>query len=191
MGCNAGLSNTNGQSNVCIGQNAGKNNASGRYNTILGNNAGSSYTGYGNVFIGYSAGSKETGGNKLYIANSATNPLIYGEFNEAQPCNQQFTIYGKTTINGPLNYGEDAQVTDDYEVTIAGIDFYNLGQVITFRAGTANTGACTVDINSLGPKDLKSNHDQDPADNYIEVGSMVMAVFDGTNFQMIQPDANP
>jgi hypothetical protein len=56
---------------------------------------------------------------------------------------------------------------------------------------TANTGACTVNVNGIGAKNLLMLHDQTPADNYIEAGSIVVAVYDGTSFQMIQPDANP
>ena len=46
-------------------------------------------------------------------------------------------------------------------------------------------------MNSLGAKSLKSLHDQDPPNNYIEAGSVVMAIYDGSEFQIVSPDANP
>lgn len=96
-----------------------------------------------------------------------------------------------TVIQGRVNFGADAEGTDTYVISIPGITVYVTGLTVTFTANTANTGACTLNINALGAISLKSLHDQDPADNYIESGSVVMAVYDGTNFQMIQPDANP
>jgi hypothetical protein len=63
--------------------------------------------------------------------------------------------------------------------------------VIYFYANTLNTGACTININGLGAKALKSLHDQDPQDSYIEAGSMVHAIYDGSVFQMLQADCNP
>ena len=46
-------------------------------------------------------------------------------------------------------------------------------------------------IFSLAAISLKSLHDQDPADSYIEAGSIVTLIYDGTNFQIQSPDANP
>ena len=94
-------------------------------------------------------------------------------------------------IRKQMNYGTDTASSDTYVVGMTGITAYTEGLIIVFEAKTANTGACTVNVNSLGAKSLKMLHDQDPADNYIEDGSIVVAIYDGTNFQLIQPDANP
>jgi len=91
-----------------------------------------------------------------------------------------------------INFAADAEASDTYVITLdPAPTAYTTGMMITFTANTANTGACTVNVNSLGAKSLKSLHDQDPANDYIESGSVVVAVYDGTNFQIIQPDANP
>lgn len=91
-----------------------------------------------------------------------------------------------------LNFAADAQASDDYVITLSPAPTaYTTGMPIYFTANTANTGACTVNVNGLGAKSLKSLHDQDPADSYIEAGSVVHAVYDGTNFQIMNPDANP
>jgi len=89
-----------------------------------------------------------------------------------------------------LNYFTDAGSTDDYVATLSpAATAYTTGMMVTFKANTANTGACTVNVNGLGAKALKRGVSTDPADNFIKAGSIVVAVYDGTNFQMIQPAA--
>ena len=98
---------------------------------------------------------------------------------------------GGITANG-INFAADGESSDAYAITLSpAILEYKTGQMIVFTATTANTGACTLNVNGLGAKSLKSLHNQDPADNYIEAGSIVVVVYDGTNFQIVSPDANP
>lgn len=102
-------------------------------------------------------------------------------------------LYGTSGLFPTINYVADTSVVNDtYGITLnPAPTAYFAGMEITFKAGVANTGACTINVNALGAKSLKSLHDQDPADNYIEVGSIVKLIYDGTNFQIISPDANP
>lgn len=89
-------------------------------------------------------------------------------------------------------YAQDTASTDAYVVALAKAPTaYAAGLHLYFKAVTANTGACTLNVNGLGAKSLKSLHDQDPADSYIEAGSIVEVMYDGTNFQILNPDANP
>jgi hypothetical protein len=82
-------------------------------------------------------------------------------------------------------YAADSVGTDAYAITLAPAPAaYAAGQVFWFSAGTANTGACTLNVNGLGIKTIKKNHDADLADNDIEIGSVIGVVYDGTNFQM-------
>jgi len=105
--------------------------------------------------------------------------------------NGTVTVTGNLSVQGAFNYGADAQANDDYEVAIDGLTALVKGMVVIFEANTANTGACTLEITSIGDLDaIKKLHDQDPGDNDIEDGSMVMVVFDGTNWQMMNPEAN-
>lgn len=92
---------------------------------------------------------------------------------------------------GWYNYGADAGGTDDYAISIEGITKLTTGMTVTFYANTANTGACTLNVSGLGAKPLKVKHDQDPENDYIEAGSMIQVVYDGTNYQVQTPDANP
>lgn len=198
IGLYAGSAHVSGNDNIFIGNSAGGQHQIGTTNVMIGPYAGlTNTTGSGNVFIGNTAGKYDLGDNKLYIdnqdrtndANAKKQSLVYGEFSNV-PTSQQLTINGKTTTNGPLNYGTAAGASNAYTVSIPGISAYAIGMVITFQANAANTGACTVNVNSLGTISLKMKHDQDPTANYIENGSMVIAVFDGVYFQMIQPAAN-
>ncbi len=93
--------------------------------------------------------------------------------------------------NASYTYAADAQASDAYAITLSPAPAaYATGQVFTFKANTANTGAATLNVNSLGAKTIKKLHDQDLADNDIEVGSIVTVVYDGTNFQMASQIAN-
>lgn len=197
VGCQSGIEDgeygTPGNDNVYLGYRAGATSFIGNQNVYIGSYAGETNNNYssGRVFIGYQAGRNEANGNKLYIDNSSsTTPLIYGEFNATMTL-RQLTINGKTTTNGSFNYGADNGTANTYVVAIQGITAYVAGMVVVFNAKTANTAAaCTLNINSLGAKSLFMKHDQNPTLNFIEAGSIVMAVYDGTAFQMMQPAAN-
>jgi hypothetical protein len=84
------------------------------------------------------------------------------------------------------NYAADGAVTDAYTITLSPAPTaYTAGMVITFKANTANTGAATLNVNSLGAKTIKKNQSSDLGDNDILSGSIVTVVYDGTNFQII------
>ncbi len=92
---------------------------------------------------------------------------------------------------GALVYAADAGSNDTYAITLSPAPAaYVNGMRISFKANTANTGAATLNVNSLGAITIKKNHDQDLADNDIEVGQIVDVIYDGTNFQMQSQLAN-
>lgn len=133
-----------------------------------------------------------TFGNGETISNTTNGTLDFGAAN--------LTTTGKVTSTGAayfasLNYlgvANNTAGTDDYILTPSNaLTAYATGQMFTFVADTANTGACRINITSLGLKSLKSLNNQDPADNYIEAGSHVLIAYDGTYFQILSPDANP
>lgn len=93
--------------------------------------------------------------------------------------------------NGSYVYAADAGSSDAYAITLSPApSAYAAGQEFRFKANTANTGAATLNVNSLGAKTIKKLNDQDLADNDIEVGQIVTVVYDGTNFQMQSQIAN-
>ena len=87
--------------------------------------------------------------------------------------------------NGPAFQATDTGTANTYVIALSpAITAYAAGQEITFKAGAASTGASTLNVNTLGTKALKKLHDQDIASGDIEAGSIVTAVYDGTNFQV-------
>ena len=92
--------------------------------------------------------------------------------------------------NSKFIYAADAESTDTYVITLTpAISAYATGQIFTFKANTANTGAATLNVNSKGAKTIKKLHDQDLENNDIESGSIVTVVYDGTNMQLQTPQA--
>lgn len=85
-------------------------------------------------------------------------------------------------------FAADAGSTDTYVVTLDPVPLaYVTGEHYRFKANTANTGACTVNFNSLGAKTIKKaagGITTDLADNDIRAGQWVDLVYDGTNMQM-------
>jgi len=81
MGCLAMRDLTSGSANIGIGPRAAYRNTNGSSNVILGNYAGCNFTGSCNVFIGYLAGSGEASVSScLIIGCSAAGCLIHGDF---------------------------------------------------------------------------------------------------------------
>jgi hypothetical protein len=90
-----------------------------------------------------------------------------------------------------FNSCSDAGSTDAYACSLSpAITSYTTGGTVWFKAATANTGAATLNLNSLGAKTIKKQKDQDLADNDIKAGQWVALSYDGTNFQMLSPVSN-
>ena len=89
-------------------------------------------------------------------------------------------------------YGSDTAADDDYLVDLSpALMSYSVGTSVYFDANNANVGPCTLNVNSIGADDIKMLHDQDPPNDYIEEGSIIHVIHDGTNWQIQTPDANP
>lgn len=89
----------------------------------------------------------------------------------------------------PIGVGcTDAVGTDSYACTLSpAITAYVTGACHEFKAGTANTGAATINFNALGAKTIvkvAGGVTTALADNDIRSGSVVSLCYDGTNMQM-------
>lgn len=83
------------------------------------------------------------------------------------------------------DYAADSVGTDSYAITVTPAPTaLSTGDVFVFKAGTANTGAATLNVNSLGAKTIKKKNDQDLVTGDIELNQIVTVVYDGTNMQM-------
>lgn len=89
------------------------------------------------------------------------------------------------------NYATSTTGDDTYVVTLSPVPAaYAAGMVVRFKPDTANTGACTLNVNSLGAKAIKLNVSDDPPNNTIKANTVATVVYDGTNFQLINtPEA--
>lgn len=85
-----------------------------------------------------------------------------------------------------MNYAVDSVGTDSYAITLTSIPAaYTAGQVITFKAGTANTGPSTLNVNGLGAKSIFKNVNVELATGDILANQVVYVEYDGTNFQLM------
>lgn len=86
----------------------------------------------------------------------------------------------------PNKYAADAGSTDAYAITLspAPTALYT-GLVVRFKANTANTGACTLNVNALGAVALKKFGTIDPQDGDILSGQIVECFYDGTAWQIL------
>lgn len=99
--------------------------------------------------------------------------------------NKRMTWLTTITKMFASRFAQDSGSTDTYVATLDPVPAaYVVGEHYRFKANTANTGACTINFNSLGAKTIKKHRDQDLADNDIEAGQWVDLVYDGTNMQM-------
>jgi len=75
-------------------------------------------------------------------------------------------------------YAADAGSTDDYAITVSPApESYETGDVYLFKANTVNTGAATLNVNSLGVITIKKGNNADLATNDIRANNMVLVSF--------------
>ena len=93
----------------------------------------------------------------------------------------------------PNNSAADGGGTDAYAITLAqsAPPAYITGQVFHFKANTANTGPCTLNVNGLGALAVKrSDGTTDTLTGDILANQRVMVQYNGTNFTMLSAPAN-
>lgn len=107
------------------------------------------------------------------------------------------TNVGNATVR--TNYASAAQVQDGsltYLTSVSGADTitavgavgmtaYAAGQQFTFVSAGANTGAATLNINSIGAKAITKNGTTALSAGDIASGAVAEVVYDGTQFQLI------
>jgi hypothetical protein len=90
------------------------------------------------------------------------------------------------SANDIVSYAADSVGTDSYAITPSpAITAYAAGQMFRFKANTANTGACTLNVNGLGAKTIKKDVSTDLATGDILANQIVTVVYDGTNMQLV------
>lgn len=85
-------------------------------------------------------------------------------------------------------YAADAGGTDSYAITLSPVPTsYTTGMVVYFKANTANTGAATLNVNSLGAKTIVKGVNTTLDDSDILAGQYCTVIYDGTNFVLQNP----
>lgn len=121
---------------------------------------------------------------EILVTATNWNKLIEG-------LEQEHTSGGKHKIDklDAIRYAADAGASDAYAITLSPAPTaYYAGMVVVFKANTANTGACTLNVNALGAKDIKkygSSGLADPATNDILASQVYVVVYDGTRFILV------
>ena len=85
-------------------------------------------------------------------------------------------------------------VGNAYSITTKdGITVYAAGQRYVFISNAANTGAATLNVNTIGAKSIVAHHDLALVSGDIEANQIVEVVYEATDdtFQMVSPLAQP
>lgn len=90
----------------------------------------------------------------------------------------------------PGKYAIDVGTTDAYNVFIPGITSYIAGEQMSIKVATSNTGAATLNVNSLGAKTIVKSVNTTLANGDILAGMVITVIYDGTNFVLQNPTAN-
>ena len=84
-----------------------------------------------------------------------------------------------------MGFSPDTGTANTFVLTLPGLAAYYTGMMVWFKATYANTGTCTINVNSLGAKSLVRPGGIGLASGDITAGALICAVYDGTNFQLI------
>ena len=88
------------------------------------------------------------------------------------------------------NYAADTGVANAYVVTLTGVSTtYSAGLRIQFKAGAANTGASTLNVNSGGTKNITFQDASALSSGTIAANAIVDVMYDGTQFLLMNDPA--
>lgn len=89
------------------------------------------------------------------------------------------------------DYKVDTGSANAYVITPSpAITAYTTGQIFSFKAVSANTGASTLSVNGLGTKNIYKLGGTALVSGDIGAGQIILVEYDGTEFQMLNPVAN-
>lgn len=184
---------TNGAGGVAsVTGGAGKGSGNGAAASITGGAGGTTGTGGASSLVaGASAGAGGTAGAVNIDAGAAAGGtgagVAIGTTNATTLALGISTA--KTTASAPINYGAAGGAADVQTLTLApAIDAYATGQMFFFRPVADNTGACTLNVNGKGAKDIKTQTGADPAAGDLEgTTGIAMVIYDGSNMVLMNP----
>jgi hypothetical protein len=120
--------------------------------------------------------------NDEYISNYVDGVLDAGSAN--------LTSDGTNTFSR-INYGgvtTSAAGTDNFVATLnPALTAYTTGMMVIVKADTGNVGACTLNLNSLGAKSIKTASGADPANDDLRASTVSMLVYSDSIFVLLNP----
>ena len=117
-----------------------------------------------------------------FINQSEADPTPANNEGKVPKLEANGKIHSSFLGGGGILYGVSSAGDDDYEVTIDGVEAYTTGMVVGVLADVGNSGTATLNINSLGVKNIKKSSSVDLTTADIRPGQIFMAVYDGTQF---------
>jgi len=98
----------------------------------------------------------------------------------------QYNALRKDVIQNGGDYAASAGSSNAYTLAIdSAIAAYNEGQVFKFKANFANTGPATLNVNSIGAKNILKFGNKNLISGDIKSGDVVYVVYDGTSMLML------
>ena len=114
------------------------------------------------------------------VVTVGTDSIVWNQF--SQDVNTLIT----NIQNDSYNYILDTGAADVYVATLApAVPAYVAGQRLSLKIANANTGACTVNINGLGVKSIKTMNGGDPLAGDLIAGQIADLRYDGTNYLLL------
>jgi hypothetical protein len=121
------------------------------------------------------------------------NQSSISNINNTSDANKPVSTAQATAIalKSTVYFGIDAGANDSYVITASPVPAsYTAGMMVMFKANTANTTGCTINVNSLGVKNIVKRVSTTPATGDILALMFCWLVYDGTNFVILNPVVN-
>jgi hypothetical protein len=90
----------------------------------------------------------------------------------------------------PISLASNTSGTDDYIATVVGMTAYETGKMILLKATIANTGAASLNINTLGAKPLVRGTSTPLSTGDIPANKYVLVVDNGSYFELLSQGEN-
>lgn len=92
-------------------------------------------------------------------------------------------------VENASSYAASTTAANTYVATLSPVPAaYTAGMVVFIKFTNHNTGAATINLNSLGAKDIKNLDGTALVTNNIYDGMIAALAYDGTNFQLLNPN---
>lgn len=101
------------------------------------------------------------------------------------PTDSTNAVSARVVQAGRLNYGAATGTANGFRLMLQPAPpSYTAGMVVYFKASTGVTGACTLNLNNLGSRNIYKNLGMALTEGDISAGEIVCVIYDGTSFRL-------